>query len=1656
MIELRPYLIAPYLDGGRDLVTGVDCWGTVRAFYAREFGIELPAFSDEYDSSENEGSVAQLVAREAKAGNFHRVLTPELGDVVRMWWRRKDEPSHVGIYLGNSQMLHARKGGVMVDSLEDDFFAMRVVDYWRHNSRLPSWDLAVSTNPLSDDFVTIAVPAGTTILEALAAANVRRDRDGGSIRVVLGGDPIPPDWWARIRPKAGQLVSAQSVPGWFLLAFFSVYGSYVATALTVLSIAYQVYAYITAPPPPKNPAGAIGPDQSPLAAGTGNQMERWAKVAVGYGTMRVYPHLAAPAWTEIVGQDRYWRILLCVGAGRYQIDQTETLGRTGIEVGGVPIEDLPNADWEIFEGGGTRTYDDTVLDVEPVDDSPSGYWTLSDAASPALNSIAGGPSLAQGGGAVFNGASILDGQTNGASVLLDGVNDYLEATTNLPLGDLSGDWTVECWVRFSRDNQAGDYAAVLSIGNYGDGVAIFAKKSDDAFIVTLGGIGESRLIQPIGVGLKTWHLVIRRKASALTFWANAINTETLSVATPIAPTSRFTVGSQHNGTVRAFYFSGSVERVALYDVALSDDEIRLHYDLGFGGSYKSRILVDHPNEKPINEAITPPSVLDGEWWFGKWITREIDSVSDELSAELFFPGGLYRIALKGYTSHAFLGIDLEYKEQNGTTWMSASKAEMGGRAYGPDGQGGWSFVDPTGTWQSGSLPSEYPPNATPTNDRSFYIQGNGRKSLLIGFRWKVPNGVYSIRLRHWAAMPMRDRGGGSNTAAFIGDFLILAFRGTKHYERPVRTDKVSLVGVYLPVKETGGTVNQISLLRRRMVKTYAPNDPLADGDGMTPERVTDNAAWSYLDWLTNPDVNSRPVALSKINLPAIADFATRAKPCHLEIDFAGNVWDTAGMILGPSFASIGYAASKWTVVEDRSGKTLRQLLTARNGSGWQWAKHFVDVPHAYRVSILDEANGYQDLEVLVFDDPYNEDGSAGKVAATIYQTLDPRGITNRDQAIEYGKRLLRILRLRHEEFSTEVLFESLTAKRGDLVLANIPTALIGQRAGTIIKVEVNLSGLATAFLIDELVTYGVGVSYGCRFRIVDPAVATQYAIIQADVTNPATTVSIEQRRLTFTTPIPVINVPPVGALIAFGERGEEAQECLIRDIQRKPGFVAALTLIPYSPAIFNPIDEPAVFEPIIEDPVPLPQLLVPLPPTILRIDSDEDYLAFTPAGIQVRMRVIVQPARGRQRALAAVTQARARDTSIYAGQGGWIYSDWNESYPATHWIGPLSESTYVVQARSATAAGVASTWSTPVHHTVIGQSTPPPDVVEVRRESDLIAWNYPNPPRDFDGFLVRYRYGKQSNGPWSAAHPAHVGVLHGNSFPLSNLPNIVSPLTVSVKAVDYAGHESTNAATVVIYRSGINPTNVLLTIDHRGMGWPGSKTDCAVDGGDLAVDQEAGDDTQPMWTDDTTRMWSADPDDLMWTSPFSKLAYYVAGWTPSAEAVGKRLVLDYDFAPLDANLMIEYRGHGVNQMWGADTDAMWTTDATRMWVGFGEWNPWPGELLSPTRKGYQWRVTMNPMRAGRPRLTKFQIISDVDDRRLVINDFVVSAAGSRLPVGEPFHVISFVSLTKQDIPGETVAKLLLADRQPYGPLVYAFDSSNVLVSATIDAEVVGY
>ena len=127
-MEFRDLIGIPFVDGGRDPATGLDCWGLVMAAM-RKYGQEVPDFKVGCHSTVEIDGTYVIAVRD-----WTKIEDPEEGVVVAMA-NDPDRPEavqHFGICIGDGRFLHAmKKMNSCAPRLDHPFWKNRIKAFYR-------------------------------------------------------------------------------------------------------------------------------------------------------------------------------------------------------------------------------------------------------------------------------------------------------------------------------------------------------------------------------------------------------------------------------------------------------------------------------------------------------------------------------------------------------------------------------------------------------------------------------------------------------------------------------------------------------------------------------------------------------------------------------------------------------------------------------------------------------------------------------------------------------------------------------------------------------------------------------------------------------------------------------------------------------------------------------------------------------------------------------------------------------------------------------------------------------------------------------------------------------------------------------------------------------------------------------------------------------------------------------------------------------------------------------------------------------------------------------------------------------------------------------------------------------------------------------------
>lgn len=874
----------------------------------------------------------------------------------------------------------------------------------------------------------------------------------------------------------------------------------------------------------------------------------------------------------------------------------------------------------------------------------------------------------------------------------------------------------------------------------------------------------------------------------------------------------------------------------------------------------------------------------------------------------------------------------------------------------------------------------------------------------------------------------------------------------------VYEDPIALTGlceVALRIKATdqlNGVVDQFNCLAESILPDYDV------GTDSWVERPTQNPASVYRDILQGT-ANARPVGDDRLDLAALqawhGECAAAGRTFSYIVEQPTTVAELLRQVVAVGRATLGSIDGTFGVVRDLVQSVPVQHFTPRNSRNFRGSKVFRDVPHAIKARFINPETGWEIDERFVLDDGYSLDlgdglgpvDAFGNPAPTLpqatkFEAIQFFGVTSADQAWKEARYHLAAAKLRPEVYEFETDVEHIVCTRGDLIRLTHDVPLFGLTAGRVKGVTTDGGGNVTAVTVDEPVPLlEDGTHYSLRVRRSD---GTSVVAEIVPVAGPQTS-------LTLLAPIPAASAVAAGDLFMAGVYGQESIAAVVTRIEMTRDMGARITCVDAAPAI-HAADTGAIppHDPRITQPPDLSSLDLTAP-IIDAVLSDESVLVRALDGALDSRIVVFMHFRSGVALPAEFIEARYRPlgTSV-----DWIQLRAPVSGDATQVsIAPVQDGvTYELMLRSISPSrGTTSAWVTIPSHTVVGKTSPPPDVPVLLLAGRRLQWSYPTPPADLAGFIVRRHFGDQRT--WGDAHELHDGVLTGTELPWDLQP--LGVVTFMIKAVDVAGNESANAAVLVANLGDVPIENIVFAQDYQAAGFPGTVVQGAVVLGRLeAVASEdlfwTGTDEQPFWI-------GADVESF-WGSDFAELAY-IFNLLPAVDQVPADLGLAFDIQ--SGGLAIDYRLGGDALFWsGADSESFWGADDSELFwgesvAGDEGWLPWPGKIERATRQVYEFRIRTAPGQVQGV-IYGLQAILDVPDLVEQFDDVAISASGTRLPILGTYREIRQVSLTLQD-DGGPARGLKVMDKNPVsGPLINVFDNDGVVCDGLVDATVRGY
>lgn len=162
----------------------------------------------------------------------------------------------------------------------------------------------------------------------------------------------------------------------------------------------------------------------------------------------------------------------------------------------------------------------------------------------------------------------------GLSVMLDGVNDYIEGSTAYVPNETSN-YTMEGWFKPAFF----DWEQVilsLSAAGANDSFNVLKIRTDKKIVWETGNNNAtfSKLVGPELIAGNWYHIAAVKNGNRYTLYVNGANVANNNYALSRSTRNRFTIGAFYKGNAAQKFFNGEIDEVRLWNTARTIDEIR--------------------------------------------------------------------------------------------------------------------------------------------------------------------------------------------------------------------------------------------------------------------------------------------------------------------------------------------------------------------------------------------------------------------------------------------------------------------------------------------------------------------------------------------------------------------------------------------------------------------------------------------------------------------------------------------------------------------------------------------------------------------------------------------------------------------------------------------------------------------------------------------------------------------------------------------------------------------------------------------------------------------------------------------------------------------------------------------------------------------------
>lgn len=1307
------YIGINYKEKGRDK-DGLDCWGLVRLIYKEQYQIDLPSFTENYESDEKQ-KMEQLLAF-GKEG-WEKVDTPTIGDVVLL--RILGLNVHVGVIVSPNQFIHVREAtNTTIERFDTGIWKHRIEGFYRYVEKVNYGDvtLAISPHPLKTERIDGNVPAESSVAEIIDFIKnqypVAQEYNVHPV-IFVNGKLIPQEEWDMV-PKEGDviqyravaegdvlktvfsiavMVAASYIVGPEMLALSGWQASLVQAGISIVGNLLINAIFPVRPPSmalPKDPGNAVAQN---LLQGGSNQASLYGAIPVVLGQTRFTAPLGAQMYVESNTDTSYLRMILVWGYGPLQVSD--------MRIGSTDINGLFGLTQETLEGFNSVSPNtdhfnsiypkDVMQDSINVEMAATETTKVISTISRTTNVVTVVTTTAHSflvdnpvtiaGVTGFNGSfTILSTPTTTSFT-------YAETAANAT-GTVTGSSTAFSIVSPWYERTINQEATSVSINlHFPQGLRQIAVDGSAAGTVYEQPFSADVQVRKVDsntlVPLEPWSAVekiIKAKTVTIT---DAFFGSTSTYAGGTAFTSTPTPCYQWT-VISLDEFNNFVVRKGSYSNTSTADP---------SGTFLTA-LKQSTGTLPTSYKLLPTipateTVLYHICMYGSKIFSTVDKRS-------LITGTYTGLGLTTGTS---------------TTSTGNTITTMGGFL----GTQSATVTTSTATVAAGTL------NRTGrTASIYFGVAGTQFVQRKDAFSYSVylnlPQGKYNVRIRRNTTTTSEYTSGAKYMRYSASILTSMTAYGVTS---PIIQPK--------PLAMTAIRVQATDQINQNLEGISATVTSIClDWDAATTTwvmRPTRNPASLFRYVLQHP-ANAQAVPDTQIDLTALEVWHAYCETNIFQYDEVvtdqKSLLDVLKDICAAGRSSPALRDGKWTVITDKVRTSVAQYFTPHNSWGFESVKALPKLPHGFRVQFKNSQKGFQPDEYIVYNDGYDASN------ATILETIALPGVTTPGAVYKHARFHFAQLKLRPETYTLNADIEHLVCTRGDLVKLSHDVPMWGLGTGRIAQFI-----STTSIRLDEQMPMTAGVQYTIRIRLEDGSSITRTVAAQST--------SGYYDTITLTTAI-TSTQGAANNLFMFGSLSSESTDLIVQSIEPSNNMTARITLVDYSPAVY---DSDTGVIPAFNSNVTLPPTLLVNEivdvPTVISTVSDESVMTvLSPGQYQYNIKVAFTNPKTLPKTVAFVEGQidYAGDTSltwqtvksVLLRDGCIYFSDVQEG------------SSYRIRIRYATADGRTSPWTDIPSHTVVGRTTQPSAVLNVANTIQTgmvkVSWDA-NPELDVIGYEVR-------------------------------------------------------------------------------------------------------------------------------------------------------------------------------------------------------------------------------------------------------------------------------------------------------------------------------